>query len=413
MINIVQPSNNAIMKIHGFVTEIDYDEENSLLFNIQDEFGFIRCILYSSNTDNRDIIHQKSYREITGQLRYDDDGNRFLYIYSFKKLRDMNSITHHIISIIHTNLVRFHTKKNNTISHSIMNLPDEVVRKHIIPYLIPTFENNENSIYNFEINELHRTTRDELRNYQLVGLQFWRLIHKITRTGYRYLCQIMFSEKVLPNIRYFISSTGEMYFDQTGPYILENRQIKSEGYHDPDGVAKMMTLTKEFAGSLLQFRIASVEKWLPPIIRRLEWMRESGDLKHRINCNFIQFVNRGGGAWHWDQVRLRKTIKRFADLVDTLSEGKCLFKDGLCCIDCRTISFNNSWFSNDNAACYYCKIKILPNFRCRSCINPCQCYQDVGFEEFCNSFVCNICVVERFISQEMTWISPGCANIIQ
>jgi hypothetical protein len=261
-----------------------------------------------------------------------------------------------------------------------------------------------------------RSLIKELRSYQLVGLQFWRLIHKVTRRNYRYLCQILFAEKILPNIRYFINGeNGEMHFDQTCPYILENGQTKSEGYHDPDGVAKMMTLTKHFAGSKITFRITNVEKWLPPLIRQLEWMRECGDLKHRINCNLIQFVKRGDVGWHWYQDRLRKTIKRFAYLVDTLSEGKCILQDGLCCIDCRTISFNDSWFSNANATCYYCKIEILPNFRCRSCINPCQCYQDVGFDEFCNSFVCNICVVERFITQELTWVSPGCknSNIIQ
>jgi len=414
MIDIVQPSNNAIMKIHGFVTEIvDFDEDNSITFNLQDESAFIRCIIYSSNTDNRDIIHQKSYMEITGQLRYDDDGSRFLYIYSFKKLRDMNSITHQLLSIIHTNLVRFQTKKSTAEKGlSIMNLPDEVVRKHIIPYLIPIFYENEYEIYEF----VPYKPRDELRNCQLISLQFWRLIHKVTRNGYENLCQIMYAFKILPNIRYYIKN-GEIHFDQSRGFVLENGQKKSEGYQDPGGVAKIMTLIKRFAVSKISFRIESVEKWLPPLIRQLEWIRESGDKK--INCNLIQFVNRDrddGWRWesHWNQGGLencRKTMKRFTFLVDTLSEGKCLFQDGLCCVDCHSISFNNSWFSNDNApTCHYCKIEILPNFRCLSCINPCQCYQNFGFGDFCNSFVCNNCVVERFISQETKWISPGCTN---
>lgn len=105
-------------------------------------------------------------------------------------------------------------------------------------------------------------------------------------------------------------------------------------------------------------------------------------------------------------------VTKFIKLLQKLSNNKCKFSNGLCCIECSNINIYKvihfTADKNKTALCYYCKCLILPNFKCLDCLISCDCqyHDDGGVGDFCGNFCCKDCAATKQIGGH--WTAPAC-----
>ena len=206
--------------------------------------------------------------------------------------------------------------------------------------------------------------------------------------------------------------------------------------NDIEGIVKVLTLNKRYALGKIRFDSYYLEHWLPSLNEQLEKCILE-DSQVVMNTEVVEITNvssdcpmpccagfrQAKSSWEGDVIsssdiienggKCLATVTKFVNLLKQLSNNKCKFANGLCCIDCSEINiYDKNHFTadlNKISFCYYCECPMLPNFKCLSCITACNCTYIGEDNEGCNQFCCKDCKEAKQIDGN-EWTAPGCVN---
>ena len=332
----------------------------------------------------------------------------------------------------------------------------ELLLVHICKFFLDRLDFSEGGGWS-ESKNIYSSYRHVL-NYQFVNNQFKTIVHMTTRDdAYIGLCQYMYMNTIMPNAIFTAGSdpfedyeVGDLVVFDINPYDdswsdrtfgneNENRHPRLCTRKDFEGIVKILTLSKKYALGKIRLTSSYIERWLPSVIELLALIVEEnpevsintevieigwcGDICDEPNHGFWQAKNwegdNTGSDFHYHNEietgeNCIKAITTFVNMVKQLSSNNCNFANGLSCIQCSAIHLYReipiTADMNEDSCCYYCKTSILPNFKCRDCINYCHC-KDHGNNDFedCKGFCCSDCEVSKQINRQ-TWRSPDCPN---
>jgi hypothetical protein len=315
----------------------------------------------------------------------------------------------------------------------LLDLP-ELLTAHMFPFFLEQFDYTECYGYCNGNEDYKRSEYGKMMSYLKVCKLFKKLIHIVTRQDvYIGLCQYMYLNVVLPNTLFL---TGVEDYEEGDPvtlslYPLDSLWISAEAgelicnNYDIEGIAKILTLNKRYALGKIRMNSEWCNNWLPQVLDLLLTMAES-DPQLSVNCQvivigkFCDACDDVHGGFEIDELiyeNCLRTVTAFVQLIRRLSNNKCIFTNGLCCITCSEINVYpdirfNVGNKDEDAICHFCSCPILPNFKCDNCFTLCNCNRDdYDYDrEPCNNFVCNDCVEINNINVETGWRSPKCTN---